>query len=293
MPVAPRCGNGKCENQESDSCPQDCGNGGGGGGTAGGGDENPRNKNCGNGVCNSPQENSASCPADCSQTTCGNGKCEPWGREDRFSCARDCMPRPSSSSASSKRTCPMLMCQSPPWNKKCKYIGPKVGTDGCLGCGTYSCESASSSSKSNAEDDDTRDGDCGDHICTPEIDENMETCPIDCKRGGGDEPTGNFQCPDGTVCVTGGKACCPINDGRSSCIAIPYPNRCTSGGDPNPPPPKKCNRLITCPCLSPPSGKTCTTVPGLMGSDGCPGCATLDCSVPAYPTRPSEPQIMY
>ena len=74
-PSGPKCGDGKCEgNETSNSCPQDCKSG----------------PVCGNGSCESG-ETSSSCPADCKTTTtsgCGDEQCS--GAENASSCPIDC-----------------------------------------------------------------------------------------------------------------------------------------------------------------------------------------------------------
>jgi hypothetical protein len=72
------CGNGLCEDNEIDTCPEDCG-------------QPLRKSVCGNGVCE--EDELGSCTDDCGQppkekaSVCGNGICE---ADELGSCAEDC-----------------------------------------------------------------------------------------------------------------------------------------------------------------------------------------------------------
>jgi hypothetical protein len=63
-----RCGDGTC-NEETSSCPQDCGV-------------------CGNAACEGPER--TTCPQDCVTAQCGDGICDAAGGENTARCAQDC-----------------------------------------------------------------------------------------------------------------------------------------------------------------------------------------------------------
>lgn len=81
-PPPSKCGNGKCEKpfESAQSCPKDC-------------SSTPPKPVCGNGICEAPLESAQSCPKDCSTTppkpVCGNGICEA-PLETSQSCPKDC-----------------------------------------------------------------------------------------------------------------------------------------------------------------------------------------------------------
>jgi hypothetical protein len=88
------CGDGTCNsNEDSISCPTDCGGGGGG--------------FCGDGFCNLNTEDSFMCPEDCGGGFCGDGICQ-FRELCRSDCGRTCVAaRESGDLQAMRETCPV------------------------------------------------------------------------------------------------------------------------------------------------------------------------------------------
>jgi V8-like Glu-specific endopeptidase len=151
--TSPVCGNGTCENGESEvSCPADCTTG----------------PVCGNGTCESG-ETSASCAADCYVApVCGNGTCEPG--ETAAGCPVDC----------AMVTCGDGKCEAPETSESCP-VDCDMSTPS--NCGDGDCTGSESEGTCPA---DCAVESCGNGSCAPH--ETCFLCPSDCgscEEGGG------------------------------------------------------------------------------------------------------------
>lgn len=118
---------------------------------------------CGNGACEAPKEDLASCPADCT-AACGNGVCDkPY--ENAVKCSKDCQTE-----------CGDGFCSGTETPIGCELDCP-------LNCGNGVCNSGET--RKNCTQDC---GYCGDEICQPEETPSLapapdkESCAIDCVK---------------------------------------------------------------------------------------------------------------
>jgi hypothetical protein len=167
------CGNAVCDpGEDRTTCPLDC-------------------AVCGDGFCDDPPENPASCVADC-PPVCGDASCDP--PEDRISCAVDCA------------VCGDSFCDSPPEDRT------SCGVD-CAVCGDTFCDPPEDRT-SCATDCAV----CGDTFCDPP--EDRTTCADDCAVCGDtfcdSPPEDPASCSTDCPPVCGDSSCDPPED-RTTC----------------------------------------------------------------------------
>ncbi len=237
----PTCGNGQCENGETEAnCPQDC-------------DDDAE---CGDGICGE-EENQFNCPQDCavSQMFCGDGVCD--GPENEENCPEDCAGGgPSELIDCVFDACPESAeaCFEDPectdivecalecdFDLQCAQgcftgfpSGPVLelfqcaATSGCFeqegpNCGNGACEDGENEFNC-PEDCEQSQMFCGDGLCDGP--ENPQNCPEDC--GEPSTECGNGQCESGESSITcpedcegGGLQCgdayCGSNETATSC----------------------------------------------------------------------------
>ncbi len=145
--TAGACGDGACDDNENcDSCPQDCG------------------ECCGNGSCDYG-ESCNSCSQDCGDC-CGNGSCEPQYGETCASCEEDCGPCECDYDG---------VCEG---NENCNNCEDDCGE--C--CGNGSCDDGDPCTDDLCVDDECQNllnYRCGDGVCDPQC-ENCASCPEEC-----------------------------------------------------------------------------------------------------------------
>ncbi len=168
-PGGPKCGNGQCEEGESNaSCPADC---------------KATGPKCGNGQCEEG-ESTATCPADCKATgpKCGNGQCEEG--ETSSTCPADCKTAPQ---------CGDGKCEGNETPQSCLADCKPV-------CGDGKCELGES--KNTCPKDCGSNTVCGNNVCEPG--ETATSCASDC----GPKPVcGNGTCETGETATSCAQDC--------------------------------------------------------------------------------------
>ena len=229
------CGDNECDQpfEGFTSCPADCG----GGATCGDStcqywyDETyftcPADcpDLCGDGICDSSylrlDENIYNCPQDCTAGSCPNGVCDWYDGETSENCSADCLTVCGDGQCSSEKGETPLACPA-----ECGICGngacsPDEGRAFCPSdcyCGNGACESDEDPISCPA------DCPCGDGTCSPEKNEDLASCAVDCGTCGDgtcSPETGEDVGGCAQDCGTCGDALCSpeIGEDTATCVA--------------------------------------------------------------------------
>ena len=221
------CGNGICEDGETPTnCKLDC---------------KPPKPTCGDGKCESPQENGFTCPKDCQQTkpVCGNGKCEP--QESALTCSKDCgTPQDVLKCSKDKCKSSYEKCEKSKGCNKALDCMAKCTSTQCLqGCALQAqgdfqtfISLAQCAQQAGCLGNSNSGPTCGDGKC--EQGESKKNCPADCNQSNagscqgacGNQSKSGCWCDD--LCEKQGDCC---SDKQKICGAGPKcgDGKCESG----------------------------------------------------------------